>query len=68
MIRRVKEFTQKALILAGTTILCGSIGFYVPVLTVSHDVAAAMAATIFAAVGAVVGLAIGWILVRRNFD
>lgn len=68
MIRQVKEFTQKALILTGTAIACGAIGFYVPLFTVAHDVSAATNAALFGIVGVVVGLVIGWFAIRRNFD
>ncbi len=68
LVRQVKEFAQKGLILAGVAFVGWDIGFYVPLVSVTHDVEATAAATIIGAIGLVVGLAVGWIIIRRNFD
>jgi uncharacterized membrane protein YjfL (UPF0719 family) len=68
MVRQVKEFAQKSLILAGMAFVGWAIGFYVPLVSVTHDVEAVAAAMIIGTIGLVVGLVIGWIIIRRRFD
>jgi hypothetical protein len=54
MIRQAKELFQKALILAGTTIGGGIIGFFTP-LFFDRDVGGAMAAGLLGIVGVIPG-------------
>jgi hypothetical protein len=56
MIRQAKELFQKALILAGTTIGGGIIGFFTP-LFFDRDVGGAMAAGLLG----IVGVMPGWV-------
>jgi len=62
---RAFEFFQKAGIVAGFAVLCGLIGFFVPMLF-DRDVGGALAATVLGIAGTIFGAIAGVIVVRRN--
>ena len=64
---RASEFFQKAGTIIGFAILCGLIGFFVPMLF-DRDVGGALASTLLGFAGGGVGLVLGALVNRRNFD
>jgi hypothetical protein len=67
IVQLLGEFLQKCVIVAGCSVACGIVGFYVPLLF-DRDVSGAFAAEVLAAVGVIVGVVIGMVVVRRRFD
>jgi len=64
---RASEFFQHAGIIGGFALLCGLIGFFVPMLF-DRDVGGALAATVLGGAGIIFGAGVGTIVVRRNSD
>lgn len=63
---RASEFFQKTGIIIGFTVLCGLIGFFVPMLF-DHDAGGALASALLGMAGAATGVIFGWLVIRRNF-
>ncbi len=63
---RASEFFQKAGIIIGFAVLCGLIGFSVPMLF-DRDVSGALASTLLGIAGVIAGLVLGALVNRGNF-
>ncbi|MCF2524949.1 hypothetical protein [Bradyrhizobium sp. G127] len=63
---RTSEVVQKTGIVIGFAILCGLIGFFVPMLF-DRDVGGALASALLGMAGAAAGVIFGWLVIRRNF-
>jgi hypothetical protein len=63
----VSELLKKAVVLLGSALACGAIGFAVP-LIFDRDVGGALAAELLGIAGLIVGSIVGAIIIRRRFD
>ncbi len=63
---RASEFIQKAGIIIGFAVLCGLIGFFIPMLF-DRDVGGALASMLLGIAGVIAGFVLGTLVNRRNF-